>query len=104
MLYRDYGTTGKKISAIGFGGMRFLAEEYQKDVKISAQLVLEAFENGITYFDTAPGYCEQKSEVIFGEAFKQMKYGDFYVSTKCGLWNATTADEARKMIEQSLTR
>ena len=105
MIYKDYGSTGKKVSAIGFGGMRFLAEEYSDgNLKPCADLVLEAFEKGITYFDTAPGYCGDKSELIFGEAFKQMKYGDFYVSTKCGLWNADTADGARRMIEQSLER
>ena len=104
MIYNEYGKTGKKVSAIGFGGMRFLAEEYKKDKKIAAQLVLEAYEKGVTYFDTAPGYCGDESEAIFGEAFKSMKYGDFYVSTKCGLWNATDADGARRMIEQSLTR
>jgi len=104
MIYNEYGTTGKKVSAIGFGGMRFLPEEYTKDKKIAAQLVLEAYEKGITYFDTAPGYCQDESEAIFGEAFKSMKYGDFYVSTKCGLWNATDADGARRMVEQSLKR
>jgi len=104
VIYNEYGNSGKKVSAIGFGGMRFIADEYKKDVKISAQLVLAAHEKGITYFDTAPGYCNDKSEEICGEAFKQMKYGDFYVSTKCGLWNATDADGARRMIEQSLKR
>ncbi|MCL2574356.1 MAG: aldo/keto reductase [Defluviitaleaceae bacterium] len=104
MIYKDYGTTGKKISAIGFGGMRFLEEEYTKDKAIAAQLVHEAFTRGITYFDTAPGYCKDQSEEIMGEAFKTMKYGDFYVSTKCSLWNAKDADDTRRMIEQSLKR
>jgi len=104
MIYNEYGTTGKKVSAIGFGGMRFLTEEYEKDKAIAAKLVHEAFARGITYFDTAPGYCQDKSEDIFGEAFKTMKYGDFYVSTKCSLWNATDADGARRMIDQSLKR
>ena len=104
MLYKNFGATGKKVSTIAFGGMRFLADEYKKDVKICADLVLEAHSKGVNYFDTAPGYCNDKSEIIMGEAFKQMKYGDFHVSTKCGLWNATDADGARRMIEQSLTR
>jgi len=104
MLYKNFGATGKKVSAVAFGGMRFLADEYNKDIKICADLVLEAHSKGITYFDTAPGYCNDHSELIMGEAFKQMKYGDFHVSTKCGLWNATDADGARRMIEQSLTR
>jgi hypothetical protein len=31
-----------------------------------------------------------------------MKYGDFYVSTKVGLWHTTTADGVRKMVDKSL--
>ena len=81
MLYKEFGTTGKKVSVIGFGGMRFKSAEYNKDDKICAQLVLEAHKKGITYFDTAPGYCGDHSEPIMGEAFKHMKYGEFYVST-----------------------
>jgi len=104
MIYKDFGTTGKKVSAIGFGGMRFLPDEYKQDVQISARLVLEAAEKGVNFFDTAPGYCSDKSEIIMGEAFKQLKYGDFYVSTKCGLWNAKDADGARRMIDKSLER
>ena len=29
MDYREYGRTGKKVSAIGFGGLRFPKEDYQ---------------------------------------------------------------------------
>ena len=104
MRYKTYGNTGLKVSAVGFGGMRFLPEEYAKGPERCAELVLRANELGITYFDTAPGYCDEKSESIMGHAFAQMKRGAFYVSTKCGLWNAGNADEARAMVEQSLKR
>ena len=102
MIYNQYGSTGKTVSAIGFGGMRFKSDEYKKDIAICAELVLDAHRKGVTYFDTAPGYCDDQSEAIMGEAFKQMRYGEFYVSTKCGLWNATDADGARRRVEKSL--
>ncbi len=79
MIYRPYGQIGKKISAIGFGGMRF---PEPKEIEKSAGLVLHAHEKGITYFDTAPLYCREKSEEIFGRAFKQMPRDSFVVSTK----------------------
>ena len=104
MIYKEFGSTGKKVSAIGFGGMRFLPEEYNQDNKICAGLVLEAHEKGINYFDTAPGYCDDRSEIIMGEAFKHMKYGEFHVSSKCGTWNAHDADTARRVIDTSLKR
>ena len=104
MIYKEFSSTGKQVSAIGFGGMRFLPEEYKKDIKICAELVLEAHEKGINYFDTAPGYCDDQSEIIMGEAFKHMKYGEFYVSSKCGTWNADDANSARRVIDTSLKR
>jgi hypothetical protein len=104
MLYKQFGNTDKRVSAVGFGGMRFLAEEYKKDVGICAELVLDAHRRGINYFDTAPGYCDDQSETIMGEAFKRMKYGEFHVSTKCGLWNETTADGVRRMIDRQLKK
>jgi predicted aldo/keto reductase-like oxidoreductase len=104
MLYKTYGSTGLKVSVIGFGAMRFPSEDYAKGPEKAAELVLRAHEMGVNYFDTAPGYCDQKSESILGCAFGQLKRDSFYVSTKCGLWNATDAIEARRMIEQSLTR
>lgn len=81
MLYRDYGKTGKKVSAIGFGGMRF-ADIDKKDDCI--ELMVKAAEGGINYFDTAPGYFATKSESLFGEALKEMRQRQlpYYLSTK----------------------
>lgn len=105
MLYRPYGKTGKQVSVIGFGGMRFRKEDYaNEEYSRAVALVHRAHELGVNYFDTAPGYCDDTSEKIIGEAFRTMKRDTFYVSTKCGLWNASTSDGARKMIDQSLQR
>ncbi len=64
MIYREYGKTGKKVSVIGFGGIRF-GEDYD----YSAEVVRRDNALGIYYFDTAPGYCNDRSEAIFGQAF-----------------------------------
>ncbi|MDR0324528.1 MAG: aldo/keto reductase [Oscillospiraceae bacterium] len=101
MIYKQMGSTGKKVSAVGFGAMRFPKEEYDKDLDICAELVVKAVGMGINYIDTAPGYCEDKSELIVGRALSQMKEKP-YISTKCGLWNANRASSARHRIEQSL--
>lgn len=79
MLYKPYGKTGKMVSAVGFGGMRFdTALSNEKN----ADLVLYAREQGINYFDTAPGYCSDKSEDIMGIAMRQMRRETFFCSTK----------------------
>ncbi len=68
-----------------------------------AEIVLRARELGVNYFDTAPGYCDDQSEIIVGHAIAQMKEKP-YVSTKCGLWNETTAEGAYRRIQKSLKR
>ncbi len=103
MIYRPFGKTGEFVSAIGMGGMRFKEESYAAKPYTDAVAIVErALEKGITYFDTAPNYCNGMSEKIYGEAFTQVKRSSFQVSTKCGLWNAKDSDGARKIIEQSL--
>ncbi len=105
MDYREYGRTGKEVSAIGFGGLRFPKEDYQSgNYENSVKIIHRAHELGVNYFDTAPDYCDEHSEDIFGQAFQTMDRSTFYVSTKCGLWNAADGDEARKVLEKSLTK
>jgi predicted aldo/keto reductase-like oxidoreductase len=100
MIYHTYGSTGIKVSAIGFGGMRF---ENQDDVDGCASLVKAAYDAGINYFDTAPKYGQ--SEDIFGVALKEMKKTraarPFYVSTKS---SAVEPAEIRRDFEASLKR
>jgi predicted aldo/keto reductase-like oxidoreductase len=100
MLYRTYGNTGKTVSALGFGGMRF---EEPRNHEKSVQTVLRAFDKGVTYFDTAPGYCEDQSEIIMGKAILEMKKSGkpFAVSTKSSKKNG---DELRRQLEESLRR
>ena len=79
MKYSEYGKTGKFVSAVGFGGMRF---DMEKSMEDNAELVKYAFDKGINYFDTAPGYFAGKSEQIYGMAFKDMPRDKFFVSDK----------------------
>jgi hypothetical protein len=103
MIYNQLGSTGKQVSAIGFGAMRFAKDEYENDLDKCAELIVKACEMGINYIDTAPGYCDGMSEVIVGRAVSMLKNKP-YISTKCGLWNATDASGAREMIEMSLKK
>ena len=102
MLYHQYGSTGIEVSAIGFGGMRL---ENIKNEQACVELVLAAYDAGINYFDTAPIYCQSKSESRFGAAFAEMKktrsQKPFWVATKT--FAASPAD-IRKDLERSLAR
>lgn len=101
MKYSEYGKTGKKVSAVGFGGMRFNME---KSLEENANLILYSHGKGINYFDTAPGYCNDKSEDIFGIALKKLKRNDFCISTKGMPERVPTAEQAYELVCKSLER
>ena len=103
MIYSNYGRTGIRVSAVGFGGMRF---DQSKSNEENAELLLHARSMGINYFDTAPGYCNDTSEDIFGIALKQMAdtRDQCYVSTKGMPTSLQTADKARRAVEKSIRR
>jgi len=103
VIYRRYGRTGKEVSAVGFGGMRF---DMKQSKGKNAQLLLYAWEKGINYFDTAPTYCNDQSESIFGLALKQMQgvRDKICVATKGMPTSIGTVDQARAAVEKSLRR
>lgn len=100
MRYSEYGKTGKMVSAVGFGGMRF---DMKKPDEENAELVLYAASKGINYFDSAPYYCDDRSETILGLAFKQLKAGSFYIATKCPL-SEDTEQKSYDMVRRSLDK
>ncbi|MCL2138134.1 MAG: aldo/keto reductase [Treponema sp.] len=100
MIYREYGFTGEKISLLGFGGMRFAnINDYDACVK----MMLAAAEGGVNYFDTAPGYCDNKSELVYGKGFAEMRKRKipYYSATKT---STSKPDQIRKEIEEQLKR
>ncbi|MDR2101481.1 MAG: aldo/keto reductase [Treponema sp.] len=100
MLYRDYGKTGKKVSVLGFGGMRFA---HIDDHEECIRMMVKAAEGGVNYFDTAPGYFGTKSEGVFGQGFAELRRRKlpYYVATKTF---ETTEEGIRREIEGQLKR
>jgi predicted aldo/keto reductase-like oxidoreductase len=103
MRYKEFGKTGKKVSVLGFGGMRF----DPKDEETSVQAVQRAAELGVNYFDTAPGYCEDTSETFIGKALSILpkeKQKRLYLSTKSNIAADPKADDVRRRIEDQLKK
>ena len=100
MITKLYGQTGKEISAIGFGGMRLPTPENHE---AGIRLIHEAMRVGINYFDTAPYYCNDQSEIIFGEAWKDRPETDrpLVLSSKS---SKADGGEFRRGLERSLER
>lgn len=100
MFTKAYGKTGKQVSCVGFGGMRFDITKSQEE---NAELLRYASSKGINYFDTAPDYCQDQSEDIFKLAFKDMP-APYYVSTKGMPTVYDTAQKAKDKVRSQIER
>lgn len=105
MIYREFGKTGKMVSVLGMGLTRFSPDLYRtpEGREKCADLIVQAWEQGINYFDTAPMYCEWKSEEILGLAIKRMN-GTPYISNKSSSTMDATADQLRRRLDASLRK
>lgn len=68
MEYRQLGHSGVRVSAIGLGTNRFGSKEVgQSEVE---EIIDQALDLGINFFDTANVYTEGRSEETLGQALK----------------------------------
>jgi uncharacterized protein len=98
MLYRQLGTTGETVSAIGLGGYHL---GKQTDPNDSIKLVHAAVDRGITFIDNCWDYNDGISEVRVGQALRNGYRQKVFLMTKM---DGRTATEYNKQLEQSLGR
>jgi len=79
MIYRKFGSTGAHISAIGVGG-HHLGDVPTLDEAV--QLVHEAIDTGVTFFDNAWEYYNGKTETILGRALRGGRREKVFLMTK----------------------
>ena len=103
MQYREFGTTGKKISAISLGSTRFPSEDLNDEAGLErcADLVITAAELGVNYFDIAHNYLKSQCEAIYKRAFSRIKK-PVYTSSKSSSLTDTDADAVLRRIYSSL--
>jgi uncharacterized protein len=89
MLYREFGTTGVKLSRLGFGAMRLPITKEKgtplsgaQGIEQSAMIIRYALEKGINFVDSAPYYCHGESETAVGIAVQGWPRERIYISTK----------------------
>ena len=107
MNYRKFGNTGEQISALGFGCMRFPEYEeggkkYVNQDKVD-EMIRQAYELGVNYFDTAPYYCNKNSEAALGKAVKPFR-DQVLLSTKIPVDVCKKPGDYRRQLESSLKR
>jgi len=98
MIYRDLGTTGERVSAIGLGGYHI---GKQSDPDESIALIRQAIDRGITFLDNCWDYNDGLSEVRMGQALRDGYRQKAFLMTKM---DGRTKDSYNKQLEQSLGR
>jgi L-galactose dehydrogenase len=107
MKRRTLGSTGMKVSVLGFGCGRF--SERESD---SIAAIHQALEAGINYFDVAPLYGGFEAERTLGRALQGVNRSAFFVATKVGRYlqadgtrvSDFSAERVTRSVEESLTR
>lgn len=87
------GKTGIDVCKNGFGALPVQRVSFE----LAARLLSKAFNNGITYFDTARMYTDSEEKI--GQAFLGKNRDKMYLATKT---MANTADDFRKDLHTSL--
>src|SRR5580692_10430291 len=98
MIYRELGTTGERVSAIGMGGYHL---GKQPDANESIQLMHAGIDRGITFMDNCWDYNDGISEVRMGQALRNGYRQKVFLMSKM---DGRTAVEYNKQLEQSLGR
>ena len=92
MEKREYGNTGEQLSIIGFGGILVSGVEADE----AGNLVREAIDHGVNYFDVAPTYGN--AQEMLGPALEPFRK-DVFLACKT---TQRTAESARAELEESL--
>ena len=107
MNYSQFGNTGIKVSALGFGCMRLPKKTVDGkeifDHGESVRLIRRAIDKGVNYIDTGYFYCDKESETIVGKALRDGYREKVSLSTKLPIGNETdTPEKIRAFLDRSL--
>jgi aryl-alcohol dehydrogenase-like predicted oxidoreductase len=112
--YRPLGRSGIEVSVLGFGawgigGRTSGATSYgDTDDDVSRRALNEAFEHGVSFYDTASVYGNGHSEELIGECFKSRRHR-VVIASKAGIRSSFdgydfSANALRRSLEASLRR
>lgn len=102
MNYRK-DKNGNDLSLLGFGCMRFQKKLGRINMELAEKQIMNAFNNGVNYFDTA--FIYQGSESAIGEIFEKNKIRDkVYIATKLPPQLIISIDVLEKLFNEQLKR
>ncbi|MFO7952903.1 MAG: aldo/keto reductase [Bacillota bacterium] len=109
MQYRQFGSSNFKVSALGFGCMRFPTEDGEPhspniNEEETINMVRYAIDQGVNFVDTAYPYHRGESEVILGKALKDGYRQKVKLCTKSPLFKIECADDFNRYLHEQLER
>jgi hypothetical protein len=104
MLKRKLDNLGIETSLLGFGCMRFPTIDGKIDMKRTGDMLDNAINRGVNYFDTAYAYHDGQSELVVGELMKKYDRDSFYLATKLPLWFVDSREKAAQIFEEQLKK
>jgi len=97
VIYRNLGSTGERVSAIGLGGYHIGVPSEEESIRI----IRTALDRGITFLDNSWDYHDGDSEVRMGKALRDGYRKKAFLMTK---YNGRTRASAAQQIDDSLRR
>lgn len=99
MLTKINNKNGDELSILGFGCMRLPSDETK-----AINLIREAVEKGVNYFDTAYIYQAGKNEVLLGKALTGGYRERVNIATKLPPYMVNSLNSAKKILSTQLSR
>lgn len=104
MNYRYLGSTGLKVSEIGFGSWAIGGAGYgDTDDKVSKKALNKALDLGVNFIDTADSYGNGHSEDIIGEVLEARRDTETLVCTKFG-WDFYSQSGIKSNLDKNYIR
>ncbi|HYU34000.1 MAG TPA: aldo/keto reductase [Thermoanaerobaculia bacterium] len=99
MMYRQLGSTGEQVSAIGVGGWHLALPKVDEPTAI--RIVRSALDEGINFLDNSWDYNDGASEIRVGKALRDGYREKAFVMTKI---DGRSKKEAARQLDESLQR
>ena len=102
MQYRN-GRHGERLSVLGYGCMRFSKNGASIDIDKAEKEILEAYEGGVNYYDTA--YIYPGSEAALGEILERNGIRDkVFIATKLPQYMIASRKAVDRYFNEELSR
>jgi L-galactose dehydrogenase len=106
--YRELGTTGLRVSALGYGASPLGGVFGVVDEGEGIRAVRTALELGVNFIDVSPFYGATTAETVLGKALRGVDRASYVLATKVGRYGDAvfdfSAQRVVRSVDESLSR